>query len=162
MSTRGCTPHNKGAHTPALDRLFRLTRIGPGEDCWIWKGGTSSDGYGRIRGDGECKTMPAHHVTYKAFIGEIPEGMVTDHLCRNPSCVNPWHLELVTNRENVLRGVGVTAENARKTHCIRGHEFTPENTVPGPRGGRGCRSCRRETQRDRRRRKREAALVEAA
>lgn len=76
--------------------------------------------------------------------------MTLDHLCRNRLCVNPEHLEVVSRGENVLRGVGVTAENKRKTHCAHGHEFTTENTY---RYGnkRHCRTCRTENMRERRR-----------
>jgi hypothetical protein len=66
--------------------------------------------------------------------------MTIDHLCRNTSCVRPDHLEVVTREENALRG----SRNAAKTHCDRGHEFTPENTyVPPSRDHRACRECRR-------------------
>ncbi|NED52837.1 HNH endonuclease, partial [Micromonospora aurantiaca] len=72
---------------------------------------------------------------------------VTDHLCRNRACVNVTHLEIVTNRINILRGETLQAANAAKTHCIRGHEFTPENTYV-KNGGRDCRTCARERQRE--------------
>ncbi len=69
--------------------------------------------------------------------------MTLDHLCRNKACVNPEHLEPVTQKENVLRGVGPTAINAKKTHCIRGHEFNEQNTIFHPRTNyRTCRVCK--------------------
>jgi hypothetical protein len=69
--------------------------------------------------------------------------LVLDHLCRNRRCVNPEHLEIVTSVENVMRGEGFGPKNAAKTHCDKGHEFTPENTYIRTRaqGGRECRAC---------------------
>lgn len=104
-------------------------------------------GYGKVGlppADGLPKrTAKVHRVVYEALVGPIPDGMVIDHLCRQPSCVNPAHLEPVTRRENVLRGLTLPAANARKTHCKHGHEFTPENTYLFPTGTRGCRTCAR-------------------
>lgn len=105
--------------------------------CLIWQGATT-EGYGRINLNGSLRL--AHRVAYEAAVGPIPEGMSLDHLCRVRACINPAHLEPVTSRTNTLRGVGVTAVNARKTHCDRGHEFTEANTRL--RGGRRyCRAC---------------------
>lgn len=97
-------------------KIIRNSTIDEGE-CWIWSGCKDRDGYGIT-----CKTE--HHAStraartsYEAFIGPIPEGYVIDHLCRNPPCVNPSHLEAVTVQENTLRGAGPTAANARKECC---------------------------------------------
>jgi len=100
--------------------------------------GKNAAGYGmfKIRG----RTEKAHRVAYYCSHGPIPEGLVLDHLCRNRGCVNPSHLEPVTNWENVLRGVNFVAGLARQTHCKRGHEFTPENTATHT--VTGCRVCR--------------------
>ena len=130
---------------PLLERLLsRVERRSDG--CWQWTGATDGHGYGRIslgrRGDGHAK---AHRVAYEFYVGPIPDGLTIDHLCRNPSCVNPDHLEPVTHRENVLRGTGFPARNAQKTHCKNGHPFDADNTlireVPGRLPHRQCRTC---------------------
>ena len=115
------------------------------QDCWLYAGQVSSYGYGIVQRDG--KRYMAHRVMYENLVGEIPEGLYTDHLCRVRQCINPEHLEPVTNKENVLRGQGLAAQNARKTHCKNGHEFTPDNTMIY-RGAnrpfmRVCRTCDR-------------------
>jgi len=113
--------------------------LGP---CWIWQG-ANKDGYGQLRMGGRTgRLVQAHCFAYETFIAPISEGLTVDHLCRTPACVNPLHLEPVTNRVNILRGIGPTAENARKTHCKRGHEFSAENTYVR-KGMRNCIACRR-------------------
>ena len=84
----------------------------------------------------------SHRFAYEYFVGPIPDGMQIHHLCGNTSCCNPLHLTPVTPRENVMLSNGVTAQNARKTHCKRGHEFTPEN-IRWMKNGRACRECER-------------------
>lgn len=83
----------------------------------------------------------AHRFSYIIHKGEIPPKLVIDHLCRNTLCVNPDHLEAVTHKENLLRGIGPTSINAKKTHCIHGHEYTPQNTDYKPNGTRRCKTC---------------------
>lgn len=127
----------------------------PNSGCWLWDAAYGRDGYGRfwVAGKMEC----AHRWVYEHYIGLIPDGLQLDHLCRVPSCVNPYHLEPVTSQENTLRGVSPPAVNLDKTHCIRGHEFTVENTRIHSRGWRICRSCDRERWHDRASSKAEAA-----
>lgn len=108
--------------------------------CWEWVGGRSGNGYGAWTVGG--RQRGAHCVMYERHKGPVPKGLCLDHLCRNIVCVNPDHLEAVTIRENLLRGESAQANNARKTHCKHGHEYTPENTMP-VRGGKWCRACHR-------------------
>lgn len=126
--------------------------------CWNWMGpqdnqlrkGDHGGSYGRFRAN-RWYYMP-HRVAWVLANGEIPKGLVIDHVCRNRLCVNPAHLEPVTDKVNILRGVSFSAQNAQKTHCINGHEFTPENTLRvktrngNGRGtkrgiGRACKIC---------------------
>jgi hypothetical protein len=110
--------------------------------CWPWKAAIGPAGYGVIGlGTREEGVEGAHRVAYRLCIGEIPDKLVIDHLCRNRRCVNPSHLELVTQTENKLRGIGACAVNAVKTHCKNGHAFSLENTVLEKKG-RKCRTCR--------------------
>lgn len=112
--------------------------------CWDWVGPSGSRGYGQWWLNKRYR--PAHRVMYERANGPIPLGLVLDHLCRDHSCVNPDHLEAVTQRENVLRGNGVAAANSKKTHCPKGHEYTPENTYIQKckkNDGRICRMCQR-------------------
>ena len=120
-------------------RLLAKAIINPETGCWEWTANRSQDGYGRIKVSG--RKVKAHRVSYELTYGPIPEGLTIDHLCRVRHCINPAHLEVVTNRENILRGHAFTAVNAAKTHCPQGHEYTPENTYISPKGYRKCRAC---------------------
>lgn len=109
--------------------------------CWLWIASIDGHGYGSFHMDG--KTRYAYHVAYEWLVGRRPAGMDLDHLCRNRACVNPAHLEPVSRGENLHRSpITQTSINAKKTHCIHGHEYTPENTRRDP--WRRCETCRRE------------------
>jgi len=111
------------------------------ETCWLWTASLNRSGYGKFHASGRFAF--AHRWSYEHFIRQIPDGLVIDHLCRVPACVNPDHLEPVTHQENILRGTAPSAKLAMATHCIHGHEFTPENTYIRPNGNRSCRTCLR-------------------
>jgi hypothetical protein len=138
-------------YTAAQHIEQRVTVLESG--CWLWKRQRDKDGYGI--GNYAGKTWKAHRLSYTARVGQIPDGCVLDHLCRNPGCCNPAHLEAVDTRTNVVeRGVtSASAINAKKTHCIRGHELTGTNVIPEKGGGRHCRECRKVANREWRRRK---------
>lgn len=122
----------------------KVDRSGGNSACWPWAGGkTGPGGYGRFRAGRPGRLVPAHRYAYELMIGPIPDGLCLDHLCRNRSCVNPAHLEPVTNRENLHRGIGHTATRAQQTTCINGHPFDDQNTYIKPNGCRSCRACKR-------------------
>ena len=134
------------------NRIKEHSTPSPETGCWIWQRALDRDGYGVMQA---TRRDSAHRVAYLAFIGPIPDGRVLDHTCHSTDrtcpggndclhrrCVNPAHLEPVTPGENTQRGTSPSALNARKTHCHRGHEFTPENTYVWS-GGRSCRACQR-------------------
>lgn len=112
-------------------------------ECWNWKGSICS-GYGRfyVKLD-KLRHVQAHRVMWWLEHGKLPKEAL-DHLCENKRCVNVRHLQDVTSSANVMRGKSAPALNARKTHCLRGHEFTPENTYLYPDDSRGCMECRRQ------------------
>lgn len=106
-----------------LDRFFSKIEVNEETGCWEWKAFTHK-GYARLNVAG--KIVEAHRWIYQQLVG-IPEGMHLDHLCRVRYCVNPEHLEPVTNKENLMRGESVVAKRAKQTHCSRGHELNGTN-----------------------------------
>lgn len=109
--------------------------------CWLWTAYRDSYGYGAFYP--ARRYVAAHRWAYEFCVGPIPVGLELDHLCRVRACVNPEHLEPVTHRVNILRGVSPTAIHARKTHCPQGHPYNEANTYLRPAGNRECRLCKR-------------------
>ena len=132
------------------------SKVGFDESCWIWNGSGNGTGYGSFW-DG-ARTVYAHRWSYEFCVRPIPVGLQIDHLCRVRSCVNPEHLEPVTPQTNTLRGVGLTAQNAVKTHCIRGHPYNEANTYYEKKG-RQCRVCTKLRSRVKRAKNRERATA---
>ena len=115
----------------------RRPELGP---CWIWTA-AKAQGYGRFALDGKVWVAP--RLAYELLVGPIPPELTLDHLCRNPPCVNPSHLEPVTLWENTLRGESPFAQAANRTHCPSGHPYDEANTVyRTKRNGRQMRRCR--------------------
>ncbi len=132
----------------ALKRFTRLYTVSGdqfycGTPCWIWQGATKSkSGYGSFGWTRRSQSIPAHRASFRLLRGDIPDGLQIDHLCRVRNCVNPNHLEVVTVKQNIRRGLAGDVARARqlaKTHCPAGHPYDAENTYIRP--GYGFRSC---------------------
>jgi hypothetical protein len=120
-------------------RTFMNKFIAQPNGCWKWLGKPDRDGYGEFHSN-YLKTKRAHRIAYELLCEPIPQGLVIDHLCLNRKCVNPTHMEIVTNKQNVLRGTGFTAQNAKKTHCLKGHDLSKTGRIYA-RNMRQCMVC---------------------
>lgn len=107
--------------------------------CWIWQAAPSSSGYGTFKVHG--RTEQAHRFAYELLVDQIPFGLTIDHICRVRMCVNPDHMEVVTLRENLMRGNSPSSVHARKETCPNGHLYN--RTDPNS-GARLCQPCRTE------------------
>lgn len=126
--------------TPTRSELFWSKVIQSG-DCWLWTGTKSgpNGGYGLFKREGRRSFQSAHRVAYEEMVGEIPPGLFLDHLCRTPACVNPSHLDPVTNAVNCRRGL----RGELTTHCPQGHAYDEANTKYTREGHRRCITCKR-------------------
>lgn len=125
-------------------------------ECWLWTGLRNDLGYGRLMTTdehGNHRGVKAHTLSFDWEYGPPPPGFERDHLCRNPPCVRPDHLEAVTHAENMRRSRG--KRQFTKTRCANGHihdSYTWKRTSGVTQ--RVCRECRKVGQRNRRARKR--------
>lgn len=141
---------------PDPERRF-WAKVEKTESCWLWMGSLTEDGYPRFA-ESKVSEFKAHRWAYEHVVGPIPDWMQLDHLCHtlDPNChsgtdcvhrrcVRVDHLEVVTPKINVLRSQSFVAVNARKTHCVHGHELSPENLYDAPslEGERRCLVCKR-------------------
>jgi hypothetical protein len=131
-----------------LARFESKTAPEPNTGCLLWTASRLPRGYGEFGFRG--RVVRAHKWLYEQLHGPVPAGLVLDHKCRTPSCVNPDHLEPVTQRVNVLRGTAPAALQAQQESCIHGHPLSGANLYTKPNGARQCKACRRDTDRRRR------------
>lgn len=142
------------------ERFMAKVDVRSDEECWPWTGGRYKCGYGSFRLSKSYATN-AHRVAYELFVGPVPDGAHVDHLCHSRDtgcpggddcphrlCVNPAHLEPVTQRTNILRGKSLQAANAAKTHCPQGHPLSGDNLVKSKLPWRKCRTCHNQQNRE--------------
>jgi hypothetical protein len=142
-----CSRHYYHLQLAGLPKLQRPTdadrfwaKVVEIDGCWVWQSTRFDNGYGGFTVG--KRLVRAHRFAYEQMVGEIPDGLQLDHLCRNRLCVNPDHLDPVTPRVNTRRSTSLAAINSRKTHCPKGHPYDDVNTRFERDGRRTCRTCR--------------------
>lgn len=140
--------------THVMTRLMNMVVIND-HGCWVYPRHRLGDGYAQVgivsKTDGTRRMSYVHRITYEHLVGPIPAGLDMDHLCRNRACCNPLHLEPVTRKENLRRGVGIgaasgaiaRAKQLAKTHCPSGHPYSGSNLYLRKNGYRDCKECNR-------------------
>ena len=126
------------------DCIDRKISPEPNSGCWLWTGAVGSHGYGQVGKTPEFNTTVVHKILYEEKFGPVPDGLELDHLCRVRCCVNPDHLEPVTRRENIMRGIAPSALQAKQSECKNGHPLSGDNlrTYKTKYGiGRKCKIC---------------------
>ena len=149
LSTEGFTPEYIEYLKSKIEERYRVSKTG----CWEWTRSKIPAGYGKMKA--KKSTWGVHRLYYQLVNGPVDSSLVISHLCDNPPCINPSHLEATTQWENNARGSGVSAQNLRKTHCKHGHEYTSENTrvrISKNHPRRTCRTCDLAQDRERKRR----------
>lgn len=137
-TTVSCGCKRNEPRAPA-DRFWEKVSGGHVVGCWNWTGATNS-GYGNFN-LGHGTWVAAHRFSYEHLIGDVPQHLELDHLCRNRACVNPWHLEPVTHAVNMQRSMAPSSVTARTGICRRGHVHAQVGLYVSPDGRRFCRGC---------------------
>ena len=128
-----------------LERFWDKVEVDSISGCWNWMGSKFASGYAQFKLT-HTKNVRAHRFAYEVNKGKVPKDFVLDHLCRNRKCVNPDHLEIVTQKENMIRGNSPPSLNSKKTHCSKNHPLSGDNLY-FHNNKRYCKICIEETKR---------------